>query len=134
MHTTCSQAVGGVQMYSSNCPSQYMAACMTNSSSAAFAQVNGDVFIGRYMDNEEDFERLDFTSADLSSSAPWVAEAKVQIARRSERSGDTQALLQRLQQQEAGAPSSSTSSKAESPADAAKVRGNEVSRTAGWGC
>jgi hypothetical protein len=92
-------------------------------------QVNGDVFLGRYMDNEEDFERMDFTTADLSSAAPWIADAQRQIARRGERSGDSQALLQRLQQQQqqpAAGGSGSSSKAAASPADAAKARGNEV--------
>jgi hypothetical protein len=90
-------------------------------------QVNGDVFLGRYMDNEEDFERMDFTKADLSSSAPWVADAQRQIARRSERSGDAQALLQRLQQQQQQPAAAGSGSKAvASPADAAKAKGNEV--------
>jgi hypothetical protein len=88
-------------------------------------QVNGDVFLGRYMDNEEDFERMDFTTADLSSAAPWVADAQRQIARRSERSGDAQALLQRLQQQPPPAAGSGSKAAA-SPADAAKAQGNQV--------
>eukprot|EP00879_Flechtneria_rotunda_P009953 GHRR01010409.1.p1 GENE.GHRR01010409.1~~GHRR01010409.1.p1 ORF type:complete len:241 (+),score=85.96 GHRR01010409.1:581-1303(+) len=90
-------------------------------------QVNGDVFIGRYMDNEEDFARMDFTAVDISSSAPWVAEANAQILRRSERSSDTQALLQRLQAP-AGPSSSgrSNGSSRSSPADAEKAKGNEV--------
>jgi hypothetical protein len=88
-------------------------------------QVNGDVFLGRYMDNEEDFERMDFTTADLSSAAPWVSDAQRQIARRSERSGDAQALLQRLQQQQPAAAGSGSKAAA-NPADAAKAKGNEV--------
>ncbi|KAF6260615.1 hypothetical protein COO60DRAFT_1700224 [Scenedesmus sp. NREL 46B-D3] len=98
-------------------------------------QVNGDVFLGRYMDNEEDFERMDFTSADLSSAAPWVADAQRQIARRSERRGDAQALLQRLQQQQqpaAGSGSDSGSKAAARPADAAKARGNAAFAQGDW--
>ncbi|WIA13116.1 hypothetical protein OEZ85_006714 [Tetradesmus obliquus] len=97
-------------------------------------QVNGDVFLGRYMDNEEDFERMDFTTADLSSAAAWVADAKRQIARRSERSGDSQVLLQRLQQQQqpAAGSSGSSSKAALSPADAAKARGNEAFAKGDW--
>ncbi|KAF8067377.1 Spag1 [Scenedesmus sp. PABB004] len=37
-------------------------------------QVSGDVFVGRYMDNEEDFERLDFTlPAGGAAAAPAAA-------------------------------------------------------------
>lgn len=32
--------------------------------------VAGDAFFGRIFDNEDDFKRLDFTLAELSSSAP----------------------------------------------------------------
>ena len=36
------------------------------------AQVHGDAFLARVFDNEDDFERLDFTLQEVSSSAPWV--------------------------------------------------------------
>lgn len=95
------------------------------------SQVNGDVFIGRYFDNEDDFKRLDFTASELSSSAPWLAEANKQLMRRSERSGDTQALLQRLQQQgqqpvAAAGDGQPSADGAQSPADAEKSKGNQV--------
>lgn len=97
-------------------------------------QVSGDVFIGRYFDNEEDFQRLDFTMAELSSSSQWIKEAKQQIMRRSERSGDAQAMLNRLQhppqqQQAAGGPASSAVQPPQSPSDVEKNKGNEVSRS-----
>lgn len=106
------------------------------------------MFIGRLFDNEEDFKRLDFTMADLSSSAAWIRAARQQLARRSERSGDTQAVLQRLQQHQGGQQSAAGASAAraaaaagnggaaaaaaavqqqqQSPSDVAKNKGNEV--------
>ena len=40
------------------------------------AQVRGDVFIGRVLEDDERFERLEFTSKDLDSSSAWVTLAK----------------------------------------------------------
>jgi hypothetical protein len=34
--------------------------------------VHGDAFLARVFDNEDEFERLDFTLPEVSSSAPWV--------------------------------------------------------------
>lgn len=99
-------------------------------------QVNGDVFIGRYFDNEEDFKRLDFTAAELSSSAAWISEANKQLQRRSERSGDTQALMQRLQQQqqqqqqERLPEGARQAALVQSPADVEKAKGNQVRKVA----
>ena len=41
-------------------------------------QVQGDAFLARVFDNEDDFERLDFTLKEVASSAPWVKEAAAQ--------------------------------------------------------
>ena len=41
-------------------------------------QVQGDAFLARVFDNEDDFERLDFTLREVASSAPWVKEAAAQ--------------------------------------------------------
>lgn len=46
------------------------------------AQVRGDVFLARVFDNEDNFERLDFSLADVSSSAGWVKEAHAQNRRK----------------------------------------------------
>jgi hypothetical protein len=88
-------------------------------------QVSGDVFLGRYFDNEEDFKRMDFTQADLSSAAPWVREARAQLMRRSERSGNTQQLMQQLRQQQPAA-SGGSAAKPQSPSEVEKNKGNEV--------
>jgi hypothetical protein len=75
-------------------------------------QVSGDVFLGRYFDNEEDFKRMDFTQADLSSAAPWVREARAQ-------------LMQQLRQQQPAA-SGGSAAKPQSPSEVEKNKGNEV--------
>ena len=41
-------------------------------------QVQGDAFLARVFDNEDDFERLDFTLKEVASSAPWVKDAAAQ--------------------------------------------------------
>lgn len=91
-------------------------------------QVSGDVFIGRYFDNEEDFRRMDFTQAELSSSAAWIREAKAQILRRSERGTNAQQLMQQLKQPKQAPASSGGGSAAapQSPSEAEKAKGNEV--------
>ncbi len=90
------------------------------------------------MDNEEDFERLDFPISDLSSSAPWVEAAQEQLRRRDARSGQTRALLQKLQGQGRDAQADNSSSAAaanggnssnsgnSSPGDIQKAMGNAV--------
>lgn len=92
-------------------------------------QVSGDVFIGRYFDNEEDFKRLDFTASELSSSAGWIKDARTQIMRRSQRSDGAQQLFQRLQQQQqptAAAGSGSAAKPPQSPSEVEKNKGNEA--------
>ena len=37
--------------------------------------VRGDAFFGRVLDDGDNFARMDFTLADVSSSAPWVKQA-----------------------------------------------------------
>lgn len=86
-------------------------------------QVSGDVFIGRYFDNEEDFKRLDFTASELSSSAAWIKEARTQIMRRSQRSDSAQQLVNRLQQQQ---PAAGAAKPPQSPSEVEKNKGNEV--------
>lgn len=103
-------------------------------------EVSGDVFIGRYFDNEDDFKRMDFTLSDLNSSAPWIQEAQQQILRRSQRSSNTQALMHNLQQQHTdskqaaaaaaatAAGGGSSAAKQQSPSEVEKVKGNEAYR------
>lgn len=59
-------------------------------------QVQGDAFLGRVFDNEDDFERLDFTLKEVTSSATWVQEAAAQ--NEAKRKGDSaESILQRMQ-------------------------------------
>jgi hypothetical protein len=90
-------------------------------------QVSGDVFIGRYFDNEEDFKRMDFTAKELSSSAPWIKDARQQLMRRSQRSDSTQQLVQSLKdQQQQPAAAAAASTKPLSASELEKNKGNEV--------
>ena len=41
-------------------------------------QVRGDIFVARVFDNEDEFKRLDFTLAEVSSSADWMRQAALQ--------------------------------------------------------
>ena len=45
---------------------------ITCEADARAAQVRGDAFLARVRDSEEEFQRLDFTLREVSSSAPWV--------------------------------------------------------------
>lgn len=59
-------------------------------------QVQGDAFLARVFDNEDDFERLDFTLKEVTSSAPWVKEAAAQ--NEAKRKGDqADTILRRMQ-------------------------------------
>lgn len=58
--------------------------------------MQGDAFLARVFDNEDDFERLDFTLKEVTSSAPWVKEAAAQ--NEAKRKGDqAETILQRMQ-------------------------------------
>lgn len=46
------------------------------------AQVKGDAFLARVMDNGDDFERLDLSLDEVSSGAPWVQQARQQNERK----------------------------------------------------
>lgn len=97
--------------------------------------VLGDIFIGRLMDNEEDFARMDFTLDELRSDAPWVREAAAQAARRRDRSADTQSFVERMRGAGANAaqqrPAAAEAAKAP-PAEAAKARGNAAVARGDW--
>ena len=58
--------------------------------------MQGDAFLARVFDNEDDFERLDFSLKEVTSSAPWVKEAAAQ--NEAKRKGDqADTILQRMQ-------------------------------------
>ncbi|CAL5225626.1 g8481 [Coccomyxa viridis] len=87
-------------------------------------QVQGDAFLARVFDNEDDFERLDFTLKEVTSSAPWVKEAAAQ--NEAKRKGDQADTI--LQSMQAPAQQGKQSSPAEvtelTPAEAARESGN----------
>jgi len=59
-------------------------------------RVLGDAFIGRYFDNENKFQRMDFTLADLNTDAPWWKTAKKANLFAASRQGETKELLAKL--------------------------------------
>lgn len=86
-------------------------------------EVRGDAFISRIFDNEDDFQRLDFSMSEMSSSADWVKEAR----RRNEEAAnsphrDVAAELAN----KAAARSAGTSITELSPAECAKDSGNSA--------
>ncbi|KAK9823016.1 hypothetical protein WJX81_007094 [Elliptochloris bilobata] len=91
-------------------------------------EVRGDAFLARVRDNEDEFERLDFTLREVSSSAPWVKEAAAQNERK-RNAESAQAAFARMQaaRPENGA-AASTAPPARvtelTPAEAAKEEGN----------
>eukprot|EP01031_Cornospumella_fuschlensis_P037292 gene37292-45278_t len=59
--------------------------------------IHGAVFFGRYHDDESmEWERLDFTSADLSSDAEWVLSAQRMNKNKNMASGTSSGMLQNL--------------------------------------
>ena len=58
--------------------------------------MQGDAFLARVFDNEDDFERLDFTLREVASSAPWVREAAAQNEAK-RRGNQANTVLQRMQ-------------------------------------
>ncbi|KAK2080672.1 hypothetical protein QBZ16_000526 [Prototheca wickerhamii] len=89
-------------------------------------QVRGDAFLARVLDNGDDFERRDFTLADLSSTAPWVAAAREKSAA-AHGGASAEALFRQLQAGQ-GTTSSSAGSAApaKSPAETLKDEGNQA--------
>eukprot|EP00873_Tetraselmis_striata_P044497 jgi/Tetstr1/464761/TSEL_009508.t1 len=94
-------------------------------------EVRGDAFISRIFDNEDEFRRLDLTLPEVSSSAPWVLEAK----RRHEAAGASgmyRAAGPQVMNMSQGGPRSTPARSAAptptvqelSPAEAAKADGN----------
>lgn len=60
-------------------------------------QIFGDVFIGRYYDNEEfPWERRDFDFSDMRSDAPWVIDSKNRNQGRSSGAYSTSTVLQNM--------------------------------------
>jgi len=83
------------------------------------AEVRGDAFLARIMDDEENFERLDFGVEEVSSSAQWITDARKYNEQKRQRE-PPEAMLHRI--------SSNAKAAAKvhelTPAEAAKERGN----------
>ena len=93
-------------------------------------QVRGDAFLARVYDNGDDFERMDFTLGEMSSSATWVKQAHAQNERK-RKAEDPAASLQRLQQQAGTNTPASTLPPPPLPASAseqARIKGNNAFR------
>lgn len=73
-------------------------------------EVRGDAFVARFIDNDDDFVRLDFPLSDLSSSASWVAEARRFHESKRRRGGDEMAAFERLVGGRSAGPGKSGSS------------------------
>lgn len=98
-------------------------------------QVRGDVFIARIYDDDDKFERLDFTLDEMSSTAAWVKDAKKQAAKREGQSGDMQQILAQRIQTQAPKSDSTTYKQAIKPvseAESAKERGNVYVKQGDW--
>nr|QKY15064.1 SUMo-activating enzyme subunit 2 (SAE2) [Polytomella parva] len=96
-----------------------------------FIEVRGDVFFGRVFDNEDEFVRMNFTKADLSSNAPWVRIAQTQAYHRHERDqkegGDyAKAFLNKINSSSTTSSTSSTSSSRGNGAKAGATVPNSV--------
>jgi len=85
-------------------------------------EVRGDAFVARFFDDDDGFDRLDFTLADLSSSAPWVAAAR-EFHTKKNLSGDTTEKAYKRLMAGAGAGT---------PAERAKERGNAAFKRGAW--
>lgn len=100
-------------------------------------EVRGDAFLARFRDNDDDFERMDFSLAELSSSAPWVAEARAFQEDKRRRGDTTEAAYERLMSG-VGAGARAGAGKANkdtinTEAQREKERGNEEFRAGRWG-
>jgi hypothetical protein len=74
--------------------------------------VMGDAFIGKIFDNEDDFNRLDFTMNDLSGDAAWMKMASMQ-AKKSAGPGAAERL--RAEMAQSSSPKSKPAIKAKKP-------------------
>ena len=64
-------------------------ACGIASTCGLNTHVRGDVFIGRVLEDDERFERRDFTIGDLDSGSAWVTKARsLNIAKQMNAAGD----------------------------------------------
>uniref|UniRef100_A0A7R9VTC5 Uncharacterized protein n=1 Tax=Chlamydomonas euryale TaxID=1486919 RepID=A0A7R9VTC5_9CHLO len=96
-------------------------------------EVRGDVFLARVFDNEKDFQRMDFTLSEMSSSASWVMQA-ADIARR--KAADPQVqneFLDRVNKPQTARPARPAATVRElTPAEVEKEEGNAAVKRGDW--
>lgn len=90
-------------------------------------QVRGDAFLSRVFDDGNDFDRLNFTVAEVSSGAKWLQDAREQNARlrAAEAAGSSTRIMQEIQDK-------GGMRKEVAPAETAKDQGNEYFRKGEW--
>lgn len=71
-------------------------ACGLANECGAPADIVGDAFIARIIDDDDRFERHDFTLAEVSSSAPWVKRAFDANLKKQQNAGDMQEQLKAM--------------------------------------
>ena len=71
-------------------------ACGIANECGASSDIVGDAFIARIIDDEERFERHDFTLSEVSSSAPWVKRAFELNLAKHQNSGDMKEQLRAM--------------------------------------
>ena len=97
-------------------------------------EVRGDAFVARFFDDDDGFDRLDFTMSDLSSSAPWVAAAREFNTQKHLRGDSTEKAYERLvaSSGDGGGTRAATNKPAGTPAEEAKDRGNGAFKRGAW--
>ena len=71
-------------------------ACGLATECGAPSDIVGDAFIARILDDDDRFERKDFTLAEVSSSAPWVKRAFELNVQKKQNAGDVQEQLRAM--------------------------------------
>jgi len=71
-------------------------ACGLASEVGAPTDIVGDAFIARILDDDDRFERHDFTLAEVSSAAPWVKRAFALNIKKKQNAGDVQEQLRAM--------------------------------------
>ena len=66
-------------------------------------EVHGDAFIGRVVDCDEKFERLDFTLSEVDSGAAWIPLAQARNAQRRENAAKLPDMMPNATRVDAGA-------------------------------
>ena len=71
-------------------------ACGLATECGAPSDIVGDAFIARILDDDDRFERKDFTLAEVSSSTPWVKRAFELNVQKKQNAGDVQEQLRAM--------------------------------------